>query len=52
MGRLVKNEVVEMVSSHSDSNSDLSLSVHYHTKVDGKKLSEKRKPQNVNFNDF
>jgi len=35
-----------------DKYSNLSLSVHYHTKVDGKKLSEKRKPQNVNFNDF
>lgn len=32
--------------------SDLRLFVHYHTKEDGKKLSEERRSQNVNFDDF
>lgn len=35
-----------------DKYSDLRLLVHYHTKEDGEKLSEVRKPQNVNFDDF
>jgi len=35
-----------------DKYSDLRLFVHYHTKEDGKRLSEERRPQNVNFNDF
>jgi len=35
-----------------DKYSDLRLFVHYHTETEGKNLSEKRRPKNVNFNDF
>ena len=35
-----------------DKYSVLRLYLHYHTKEDGERLSEDRKPQNVNFNDF
>ncbi len=35
-----------------DRYSDLRLFVHYHTKDDGKKLSEERTPQNVDFKSF